>query len=247
MIARHILFYLTIFLSNIIQGITGFAGTLLAMPFSLRLVGADIAVPVLNSLGFVSGLYVFLGNRDKVVWGEIKKVVAIMIPFMFLGVLIRERLMEQERTLYLILGVLVMVMAIRGLRDAFIRKDDPDKKKLSPAVMNVILILSGIIHGMFVSGGSLLVIYMAERLDEKGSFRSTLSAVWVILNGILLITQIFSGDITREVAINQLIALPVLFLAMFIGSILFKKMEQWTFLIITYILLIISGVSLFIK
>lgn len=247
MIARHILFYLTIFLSNIIQGITGFAGTLLAMPFSLRLVGADIAVPVLNSLGFVSGLYVFLGNRDKVVWGEIKKVVAIMIPFMFLGVLIRERLMEQERTLYLILGVLVMVMAIRGLRDAFIRKDDPDKKKLSPAVMNVILILSGIIHGMFVSGGSLLVIYMAERLDEKSSFRSTLSAVWVILNGILLITQIFSGDITREVAINQLIALPVLFLAMFIGSILFKKMEQRTFLIITYILLIISGVSLFIK
>ena len=244
---NHILFYLTIFLSNIIQGITGFAGTLLAMPFSLRLVGADIAVPVLTFLGFVSGLYVFLPNRDKVVWGEIKRVVTIMIPFMFLGVLIRERLMEQQRILYLILGVLVIFMAIRGLRDSFLKRDEKDKKPLSDPVMNLILILSGIIHGMFVSGGSLLVIYMAERLDDKTAFRSTLSAVWVILNGILLVTQIFSGDITGEVAMNQLIALPVLFLAMYIGSVLFKRMEQRTFLIITYILLIISGISLFIK
>lgn len=244
---NHILFYLTIFLSNIIQGITGFAGTLLAMPFSLRLVGADIAVPLLNFLGFVSGLYVFLPNRDKVVWGEIKKVVTIMIPFMFLGVLIRERLMEQQRILYLILGVLVIFMAVRGLRDSFLKRDEKDKKPLSDPVMNLILILSGIIHGMFVSGGSLLVIYMAERLDDKTAFRSTLSAVWVILNGILLVTQIFSGDITGEVAMNQLIALPVLFLAMYIGSVLFKRMEQRTFLIITYILLIISGISLFIK
>ena len=244
---NHILFYITIFLSNIIQGITGFAGTLLAMPFSLRLVGADIAVPVLTFLGFVSGLYVFLPNRDKVVWGEIKKVVTIMIPFMFLGVLIRERLMEQQRILYLILGVLVIFMAVRGLRDSFLKRDEKDKKPLSDPVMNLILILSGIIHGMFVSGGSLLVIYMAERLDDKTAFRSTLSAVWVILNGILLVTQIFSGDITGEVAMNQLIALPVLFLAMYIGSVLFKRMEQRTFLIITYILLIISGISLFIK
>ena len=243
----HILFYLTIFLSNIIQGITGFAGTLLAMPFSLRLVGADIAVPVLNFLGFVSGLYVFIPNREKVIWGEIKKVVTIMIPFMFLGVLIRERLMEQQRILYLILGVLVIFMAIRGLRDEFLRQDEKGKKPLSDPIMNLILVLSGIIHGMFVSGGSLLVIYMAERLDDKTAFRSTLSAVWVILNGILLVTQIFSGDIKGEVAINQLIALPVLFLAMYIGSVLFKRMEQRTFLIITYILLIISGISLFIK
>ena len=30
----EILFYIVIFLANIIQGITGFAGTILAMPFS---------------------------------------------------------------------------------------------------------------------------------------------------------------------------------------------------------------------
>ena len=32
---NYLLFYIVILLSNIIQGITGFAGTILAMPFPL--------------------------------------------------------------------------------------------------------------------------------------------------------------------------------------------------------------------
>ena len=36
---NYIVFFLVILLANIIQGITGFAGTILAMPPSLMLVG----------------------------------------------------------------------------------------------------------------------------------------------------------------------------------------------------------------
>ena len=45
---KQFLFYIVILLANIIQGITGFAGTILAMPFSVRLVGMETAVPVLT-------------------------------------------------------------------------------------------------------------------------------------------------------------------------------------------------------
>ena len=41
-----VLFYIIIFLTNVIQGITGFAGTILAMPPSLILVGYDSTVMV---------------------------------------------------------------------------------------------------------------------------------------------------------------------------------------------------------
>ena len=37
-----VLFYIIIFLTNVIQGITGFAGTILAMPPSIILVGYEI-------------------------------------------------------------------------------------------------------------------------------------------------------------------------------------------------------------
>lgn len=71
-------FYLVIFLSNIIHGITGFAGTILAMPFGLMLVGYATAKPVLNVLGLLSGIYVFVGFHDSVNWKELKKIVVVM-------------------------------------------------------------------------------------------------------------------------------------------------------------------------
>ena len=38
---RYSLFFVVIFFANIIQAITGFAGTTLAMPFSIILVGGE--------------------------------------------------------------------------------------------------------------------------------------------------------------------------------------------------------------
>ena len=74
----YIVFYVLITLCNIIQGITGFAGTVLAMPFSIMLVGYATAKPVLNWLGLVAGVYVFIGNRKHVNWKELKKIVIVM-------------------------------------------------------------------------------------------------------------------------------------------------------------------------
>lgn len=70
---NYILFLLVILLTNIIQGITGFAGTILAMPPGLMLVGYPVAKPVLNVLGLLSGIYVFTGNYKSVCWKELRK------------------------------------------------------------------------------------------------------------------------------------------------------------------------------
>lgn len=241
---EYVLFYLTILLTHIIQGITGFAGTLLAMPFSLRLVGVDVAVPVLNGLGIASGLYIFLGNRKHVVWKEVLRVLAVMIPFMLGGVFLRKLLEGQSRVLFLILGIIVLVLALKGIYDLFFAKEE---SSLPTAVRYGALVLAGVVHGMFVCGGPLLIIYIADRLPKKENFRATLSTIWMVLDGILLVTQLIAGDWSLPLLKTQLIALPVLVAAMIIGSILYKKMSQRLFMIITYILLLISGVSLFFK
>ena len=49
-----------------------------------------------------------------------------------------------------------------------------------------VLLGAGVVHGMFVSGGALLVVYAAATFRDKEVFRSTLAAVWVILNGLLM-------------------------------------------------------------
>lgn len=53
---------------------------------------------------------------------------------------------------------------------------------------------------MFVSGGALLVVYAAQVLKEKEEFRATLAPVWVVLNSILLVSQVRQGVLQREIS-----------------------------------------------
>ena len=57
---REILFFLILFGANLIQAITGFAGTLLAMPPSMQLLGVDVAKSVLAVLDQLSCLLIVL-------------------------------------------------------------------------------------------------------------------------------------------------------------------------------------------
>ena len=96
---NQILFFTVILLTNIIQGITGFAGTILAMPPSLMLVGYDIAKPILNVLAIFSGVYVFAGNYKKVDWKELARIVLIMAVGHFAAVFLRGLFARQDQLL----------------------------------------------------------------------------------------------------------------------------------------------------
>ena len=96
---NYILFLLVILLTNIIQGITGFAGTILAMPPGLMLVGYPVAKPVLNVLGLLSGIYVFTGNYKSVCWTELRKIVAVMAAGIIGGILLRGLVIGKEQAL----------------------------------------------------------------------------------------------------------------------------------------------------
>lgn len=235
-----ILFLIVIAACNIIQGITGFAGTLLAMPPSLLLVGYSVAKPVLNTLGFLSGWYVFLGNVKSVNWREVFKIVCIMAIGMLAGILIKNYFVGREQILYKILGVFVIFLGFHGLLF-------PEARQTASKLDNLLLPAAGVIHGMFVSGGSLLIGYATHRFHDKTEFRATLSTVWIFLNGLLLLEELQSGIWSIELFKTLLITIPFLFAGMFIGSKLVAKMSQKIFMKITYILLIISGITLLIK
>ena len=95
-----VLFYIIIFLTNVIQGITGFAGTILAMPPSLILVGYDVAKPILNVLGILAGVYVFVTQWKHVDWKQLKKVVIVMAIGIFGGFFLKNALAGYDAVLY---------------------------------------------------------------------------------------------------------------------------------------------------
>ena len=108
----------------------------------------------------------------------------------------------------------------------------------------MVLLLAGVIHGMFVSGGALLVVYATQVLKDKEEFRATIAPVWVVLNSVLLESQVRQGAFDNYNIRLILISVIPLFIATWVGKKLVKKVSQRTFLNLTYVLLLVSGLSL---
>lgn len=260
---KDFLFYIVVFLSNIIQGITGFAGTILAMPFSIKLVGYDTARPILNTLGLLAGIVFAFEGRKNIDKKELKKVVITMAAGIFAGTLIREELEGHKAILLLILGIFVIFVGVKGLlkdeEDHYgcLKKINSgrsfkecghlkkDKKHNGKIISIIILLAAGTIHGIFVCGGPLLISYLSRRIRTKHAFRATISAVWVFLNGIIFASDLIEGNYILHTIRLQFIAVPFLALGLYFGSKLYSKMSQRAFNILTDILLIIAGAALF--
>ena len=234
---KMILYFITILLTNMIQGITGFAGTVLAMPFCILLLGIDLAKPVLNILTLIACTLIVIRSYKHIVWKEFFK----MTGFMLIGVFIGEYLytLFPVDILLIIYAIFIIFIALKGL---FVKKTF----ELNEGILITIILLAGIIHGMFISGGPLLIIYAVKKMKDKESFRATLSPVWIVLNLYILVKQLFLGMITVSMLNLVLIGIPALIIGVMVGGQMAKKMSQQTFMRLSYILLLISGISLII-
>ena len=251
---RGILFFLILFGAKLIQAITGFAGTLLAMPPSMQLLGVDEAKSVLAVLDQLSCLLIVLTGFRHINWKEFGKMAVLMVIGMFAGMKIFEVFpIQQLLTLYGVMILGIALWKLFGQRLIQGRKTEPEKTSeagllpernfsLRSLAMLCVILAAGVIHGMFVSGGALLVIYASSALKEKEEFRATMAMLWVTIGCYITGNQIKSGFFNSRVILLCAVGLIPLFVGIWAGTRLVKKIHQETFLKLTYVLLIISGV-----
>lgn len=232
-------FLIVIFIANIFEAMTGFAGTLLAMPASMLLIGVHEAKVILNIIALISCSYIAIANLSAINIREFFKITVFMLLGVSVGLYIFKYL--DTSTLLNIYAIIIILIALKNM---FIKKD---VKKINFLFSMIILISAGIIHGMFLSGGSLLVIYAINNLSGKAEFRATLAAIWVVLDTNILFSQYQQGFVTVETLTLMLYAIGPLVLAIIIGNYLHKVVKQSHFLKISYILLLISGITLLIN
>lgn len=235
---KDIVFLAVVFLTNIIQGITGFAGTVLAMPPGIFLQGIDTAKMVLNILGILASLWIVLVSYRDINWNEVKKILFFMVIGTALGMKLFTLL--PLGFLLKIYAIFIILMALKGI---FIKGE----VKTPEWVLVGVILLAGVIHGMFVSGGPLIMIYVAKKLKSKSSFRATLAIVWIVLNSYLAFSHYNQGIFTSENIRLLYLSIPPFALGMIVGNILHYKMSQASFLRLSYILLSISGMALIVK
>ena len=241
---RNILFFVVVFLTNIIQCVTGFAGTVLAMPFSVLLVGYDTARPILNALGLAASVYVVITCFHQINKKELFRMTGVMLVGMAAGLWLKRYFTGNPSLLYKTLGVLVLVFAVMNAVKFYTHREE---KECPAPVSAALLVIAGVVHGLFVCGGPLLVTYAGAKLHDKDEFRGTLSAVWIILNGVILVTDLIGGAFTPRTVRLTLLSAAVLAAALILGNLIAKKLSRKVFLQITYVLMAISGISLLVK
>lgn len=234
-ISSLILFLLTVLLAFTMQAMTGFGGPLLAMPVCILLSDMDSAKSVLCMLAWLTGIAVVLPRWRDVNRKELLKITAVMAIGMVLGACLYD-IMPKE-TLLPIFGVVVILVALRNL---FAKKElvFPHWARLCS------LVLAGLMQGLFLSGGSFLIIYAQQTFHDKNEFRATGSAVWAILNTYMVFKTWRSGMYTQARLPLLILALAVSFAAVALGSVLQKKVEHGTFMKITNWLLLAAGIIL---
>ncbi len=232
---EKVLFLVAFFFAYTVQTITGFAGNTFAMPVGMTLLGMESAVAIMNAMGiFMCGILVAL-NIKSVNWRELGKILSVMLVFMMVGIWLNMII-----PLPILLKIYGVIIVIIGLKNLIV----PAQKFLPEWSLWVILVLSGLLQGMFVSGGALLVIYAVQKLRDKQEFRMTLSALWFVLNLVYAGIAFSQGYYTSDVWQIVVLCIPLALVAMFLGNKIQKRISQEKFLKLVYVLLLCVGVFL---
>ncbi len=253
---KDLIVFIILFGANLLQAITGFAGTLISMPPTIKLIGVGEAKALLNAIAQISSLMIVCTGFKYINWKEFAKMFICMIIGMAAGIKIFEIFPLHQ--LLILYGIMIIAIAIKKLlfshtskaasqNDMLAEHDNsnsinsPKKASLPQWFMLIILLAAGIIHGMFVSGGALLVVYAAAVLKDKEEFRATIAMIWLTTGCYMTGTQIMLGNFNTHVIMLLIVGVVPVFVGTFIGTKLVKKIPQDVFMKLTYVLLLLSG------
>jgi len=223
---------------------SGFGTVVITLTLGAHFYAIKTLLPVLVPLTVLANLYILVRHYQYV---DKKTLFRQIVPFMGLGLLAGIFVFNffHGDLLKVILGVLVVLLSIHELAKFF--KTDSPGQPLSRIQSMATLISAGIVQGMYASGGPLLV-YAINRLNlSKSVFRSTLSAVWLIMNTVLTASYLVSAKLTVETCQFSMMLLPSMVLGLAVGEFLHRRIDEKAFRFCVSLLLLFAGMSVIIK
>ena len=235
-----------ILLSYTTQAISGFGSIVIAVTLGAFLFDIAEMLPVLVPLNIVLNLWL-VGKHARHIERKLLfwRILPIMGGGLLIGILIFEYV--QGETLKQALAVLIVFLASLELLRVLSSRENTALKLLNYIPIPVWILLSGITHGMYASGGPFLV-YALGRLElSKAIFRATLVAVWLIFNGVLTVQYLFNGRIGNFEWLQILIYTPLVILGIVIGEWAHHRVNERHFRILVFTLLLFAGGVLVLK
>ena len=237
---REILSAVVIFTTHLLEGITGFGSTVLALPFLNVTLGLRLTVQLLCVLSWSMALYIIIRSWKDILWKEFLFILLWAGLGLPVGIWIFDYLPAE--ILCIMLGIFMIFVGVRGVIATSKTRAAAVTGAKRTILMKILLFAGGVIQGAFGSGGPFVVIYAARALPEKRVFRVTLSLLWLSTNGGRLIYWLIRGELANAALGNALLwAFPVMLAGVMLGDYLHNKVSERNFKIGVYAVLVISG------
>src|SRR5688500_2352589 len=174
------------------EGAIGFGGTVIAACLGAQLLPLDELLPAFVPLNLAMSAWLVTSGRDAIAWRVLLRTIALPVAA---GAAIGLALFHipAKQVLAAVFGGFVALLAVLQL----VR---PAAGSLNRAWRTGFLAAGGIAHGLFGTGGPMIVYVTRRELPDKRAFRATLAALWLVLNVALLVNFLALGLYHRGTA-----------------------------------------------
>lgn len=236
-------FALVALLAFTVQTAVGFASTLLCVTLGAHIMPIRQVVALAVVMSFCQTAYVVIRYRDGVRW---KMLFQRVLPLMGLGAVLGYVVVREVAGEWVELAFAGMVTALSARELYRLVREPGQQAPISMAISSAIVFLAGIVHGAYATGGPPLV-YAVGRELPKHELRSTLSVVWLVMDGALFASFALDGTYTLQ-TIEPLLFVPIaLPLGVLAGELIHRKVPEHRFKQVLFALLFVAALSLFFR
>ncbi|HCX72146.1 MAG TPA: sulfite exporter TauE/SafE family protein [Candidatus Cloacimonas sp.] len=221
-------------LAAMLQGLTGFGFSILAVPLLTLFFSPKLMVPVLLLYSILINVVVFSSCWRSL---ELKRILVLLI-FGIIGMPLGTHLLVVLPDNYLRIGIGFLIFVFGCLQLLGFKK----KFKQNSMVSAPIGLISGILSGSISMSGPPIILLLTNQEVDKNVFRSNLAAYFFILNIFTIPVYIMNNLLTTPVLNISLKYLPALLMGVLAGNYFSHKIKEEHFRKITLLLLILLGI-----
>lgn len=230
----YLVAFAVIMCSAMVQGVTSFGFSLLAVPLLSLIMPLKLIVPIIVIYSLAINIIIFSKVKGHINKLQITLLVSFGIVSIPLGVY-GLRVVD-DNIIKLIVGIAILISAI-SMDFGF--KVKMKNQNIAYAITGC---LSGILNGSSSLSGPPVILLLSNEGASKENFRKTLSTYFLILNLFTIPIFVMNKMVTSEVLINTLKLSPALFIGVISGVFMGNKLPDNKFKKITLTLIFTMGI-----
>jgi len=230
----YIFLFLIFLVAGFTQGVTGFGFGLLAIPLMSLFIDIKTGVPLCSLLGTLVTVFLTLRLRKHIDRRKILPLLFGCIPGVAAGTLMLKK--APTGLLSVLMGVMLIAFVLYRLAS----KQQP--RSINPRWAYVAGFFTGAISSAFSAGGPPTIIYATLRGWNKDEIKATLSGFF-LTGGLAVITAHAITGLTTSLVLHYfLLSAPVVIGGMFVGSLLYDRVDTSSYLKLLHYLLLVMGI-----